>query len=792
MTLRADLRAAARTLRAARGYTLVAVGSLGAGMALAVILLAVVNAYVLRGLPYPAADRLVRIDYAPPGQPLPRGLEQLEWRALNDVIEIPIAWDLDVFFLLGREFPESAPGAWVTPGYVEGFGVRAALGRTLHASDFAAGSPPVAMISHRLWRTRFGGDPNVVGQTFQAYVSDRPEEPESFLIVGVLPADLWHLNIYTEVLAPLKAPTYPYMGRLRAGVPASVATERIDALVRAGIASLPPHFLVTLTTAHDSYVGAMQPTLWAVSAAAALVLLIATANVGVLTLVRARQREKELAVRLALGATHRHVSRLLVAEAILIGLAAMSIGIGLSHLTLSQLAPVVEQFFGRRIPGGAQLLTLDPWVFAASGLCSAVVTLVFAAVPLLHARGATVQAVLASSARGVATGGGWSRAILIATEIAASLALVVGAVLMVQSAVRMLRVDFGIRADQVWTTSIALRERSFPDAESRMRLLDQLTRELEPLADDRRIAWGEWWPLQTPRPRAVRAVDASRVTAGAGIQTASTHYFEVLGISLRAGRVFTPEDDLGNVSVAIVSESLARRLWPNSSAIGQLVAVRIDDTSPEVTATVVGVVNDVRQSHADSDLGDVYLPLAQRPSRFAFMYLKSGRGDRLDSEIRRAVARINPEVAVAPLRRLDAGLDQERARPRFLAYMLTSFAAVAGVLALVGVHGVIAYAVRQRQREVAIRMAIGATRRTVTTMFFRQGTLMVAAGLAAGLAAALGLGRVLQAQLFGVDAAEPRLLLAVASGFGICAMLAIFWPAWRAASLDPVAVLKEE
>jgi putative ABC transport system permease protein len=349
MALISDFRAAFRALAAHRTFTVIAVLTLAAGFALAASILTVVNAYVVRALPYPEADRLYRVDYAPAGQPWPRGMEQLDWSSLDDVLELTIAWDLDVFYLLGRRYPESAPGAWVSPGYLSGLGIRAALGRALTTDDFRPGTPPVAMISHRLWQSRFAADPDIVGQTFDAYVSDRPEEPESFTIVGVLPSNLWHLNVYTEVLTPLKAPSFPYQVRLRPGVSSSVAVDRIDTFIRNSLSALPPHYRVSLTSVHESYVTQIRPVLWSVVAGTVLVLLIAAANVAVLMIVRARKRERELAIRLALGAGRMRVARLVALEGALVAASSMVLGLITARIVIPSFAPVLERSLDRCI-----------------------------------------------------------------------------------------------------------------------------------------------------------------------------------------------------------------------------------------------------------------------------------------------------------------------------------------------------------------------------------------------------------------------------------------------------------
>lgn len=789
----ADLRSALRTLAAARGFTAIAVVTLSAGLTLCVTVLTVVNAYVIRALPYPAADRLYRVDYAVPGQSSPRGLDTLDWASLNDVIEFPISWDLDVFYLLGGEYPESAPGAWVTPGYMQGLGVPTAIGRVFDAADYQQSSPAVAIISHRLWQTRFGGDPAIVGRSFQAYVSDRPEEPETFTIVGVLPARLWHLNSYTEVLAPLKAASYPYMARLHAGVPAQVAADRITALVRGGVSTVPDGWRTIVTSSQASYIATVRPMLWSVGTAAALVLLIAGANVAVLLLVRGRRRQKELAVRLALGASHARLGRLLALEGLVLGVIATVTGIAASRLAMQSLAPLVERFLERRAPGGLEAFALDDRVILAASACGLLITLVFTLVPLIATWKASLAPHLSSVGRATTEGSGSRRtqSLLIGIEVAASLTLLAGAALMGESALRMLRVDFGIDPEDVFSASLSLRQRSYPDAETRALFYERVSSRLAGVAGSTSIAIGDWWPLQAARPRRVESGGPQAVATNASIFGVNGEYFATLGIRLQEGRTFAAHDRLGSVPVVIVSEALAERLWPQSGAVGQRLTLHPEGEAPLGSHLVVGIVNNVRQTHLDSDLFDAYLPLSQRAGRFAFLYTRSPRSPTWESDLRLEVAAIDREVALGVPRSLEAGLDQERAKPRFLAFLLSGFAVFASVLSLVGMHGVIAYAVGQRQREIAIRMTMGANPRSVTGLFLRQGSALLVGGLVGGIAGAVALGRVLQSQLHGVQASDPGILAGSAVAFAVCGLLAIWWPAWRAAATDPALVLKE-
>lgn len=793
MALISDFRAAIRALITARAFTAIAIVTLSTGMALAVLILAVLNAYVFRALPYPSADRLYSINYVTPDQSFPRGLESLDWSALDDVIELPIAWDLDLFYLLGEQYPESAPATWVTQGYMGGFGFRAALGRTFDAADFAPASPAVALISHRLWQSRHHGDPAIVGKMFRAYVSDRPEEAELFTVVGVLPRDLWHLNPYTEVLAPLKVPTYPYMVRLRAGVTPEVAAAQIDRHVKHGLGPAAEGWVIRLSNTHDSYVASLRPMLWSVAAGAALVLLIATANVTVLAIMRGRRREREFAVRLALGASWGGLARLLAFEGLLIGAVSTAAGVLVARATLPALGPLVERSLDRRIPGGFDALTIDVSVWAILVGCAALVTVLLIAIPLLTLGRTRLSPGLAGTARGTTDSRrtGRSRALLIALEVAASLTLLVGAALMAESAWRMLRVDFGLDPRNVMTAGLGLRQQSFPDAASQVAFFDRLTARVQDVVGDSAIALSEYWPLQSPRPRRVETGGDQSIEARARDFVVSPTYFDVLSIPIRDGRAFTAQDRLGGEPVVIVSATLAERLWPQSRAMDQTIILHPDE-DPPFTARVIGVAGDTRQSHTDVDQLDTYLPLAQQGSRFVFLYARPGSTPLSEPAIRSAVNGINPEVAVAAFRPLAASIEQERARPQFMVSLLVTFAGVACILSLVGMHGVIAYAVRQRQREIAVRVAVGATAGAVTTLFLRQGLLVLAAGLVGGTAGAIALGRVLQRQLYGVQAAEPRVLAAAALAFGLVALAAMLGPAWRASTIDPMRVLKEE
>lgn len=806
-----DVRDAVRALRQAPWFTGIAIATLGAGLALCIVLLTLANAWLLAPLPYPEAGRLYTVQYGAPGSDHPEGMEGLPWTALAGVVEETVAWDLDVFTIRGAPGPESAPGAWVTPGFIAALGVTPALGPGFSAADFQPGRPSAALISHDLWVRRFHSDPQIVGRQFEAYVSDRPEEAETFTIAGVLPRDLWHVNTYTDVMAPLRATAYPYQVRLRRGVSPTLAAERITALVRTGGASVPAGWRVALISTQQSYTARIRPMFRAVGVASALVLLMACANVAVLQLLRSHKRQRELAIRLALGSSRVRVARLVIAEALIVGGAATLLALASSAGTTTRLAPLVERQLGRTIPGGVDAVGLDGRVIAGVIVFAVVTVTLCALAPLVASRRAEAAAVLGASGRTSTDAAGPRRArqVLIAFEVATSIALLSGSILMAQSVRRMLQVDVGFRAESVQTAGIGLRLRTYPDQASRARFYDRLLRLLDDMPGVASAALVDWWPLQARRPQRVerprpgggQASDAGETTRGAmaGTVGVTPGYFDTLQIPLLEGRGFTTSDRLGAEQVAILSRSLATRLFPGASAVGQRVRLAAESGPPDgadsrqpADLVVVGVVGDVRQGVADTDVADLYRPLLQQPGRFTFVHARVRDAGPWGAAMARAVTTIDPDLPLGAVRPLQGALERERARPGFLASLLGVFALPAALLALLGLHAAMAYSVRQREREIAIRMALGAERGAVTRAFVAQGAWTLAAGVAMGVPAAVLMGRLLQSELFGVQAAEPWLLAITSLGLVGCGLLAIWRPARRAARTDPALALKND
>jgi putative ABC transport system permease protein len=791
----ADLRLAVRSLARARGFAAAVVVTLALAVALATSLAAIVNAYLIRPLPYPAADRLHTVSYARPGQDMPRGLAELHWDAVADVVEHPISWDLDVFYLIGGDHPERAPGAWVTRGFMDGLGIQPALGRAFAPEEYVPGGPQVALLSDALWRRRFGGDSGVVGRSFEAYVSDRPDDPELFTVIGVLAPGFWHVNPYTEVLTPLRAPSYPYLVRLREGVSARTAEQRLTALVGGGRAAREVIQPVELRPVQVQYTQSLRPILNAIAGAVGIVLLIGGANVAFLAVIRALRRRRELAVRFALGAGRGRVARLLIMEALVLVGAAATLGIALGAVLLRLLAPALEQQLGRRVPGGASALSIDGTVALATGAVLLLLTVALSAGPVLVTSRRPLFALLrrgkqcgAESARGRR-----ARAGLIAVEVAGSLALLTGCGLMMQTVLRLLMVDLGVQPSRVVTTGIGLRERTYPDAARRIAFYERLQAELERMPGVAAAALSTPSPLNETMPQPVGREGTGGV---AGVRAVGPAYFAAVGLPLLQGREFTVQDRGPAEPVAVVSETLAQRLWPGGSGLGESVLVsnqQVTGDTAVVPRRVVGVAKDAPQSPGDEELADVYIPLLQAPGRSAALVIRSGGAPRQWlGELRVMLRGIDPDIPVGPVRALTEVMDEQLARPRFLAALFAGFGGFATLLALIGVYGVIAYAVKQREHEIAIRIAVGADRPAIRRLFLREGGVVLLAGIVVGVPAAFGIGRLLRAQLYGVEPMDITTPVAAALLLGAAGLLAVWWPSRRASATDPMLALREE
>ena len=801
-----EVREGARRLGKKPGFTLAITLILALGLALTATTAAVVNAYLIQAMPYPAANRLYHALYAPIGQPEPRGMMSFDWKALGDVVEFADASTLARFYIGEGGDKEEALGLSVAPGSLEMLGVRAEMGRFFLDEDFRAGAEQVAMIGHSMWRERFNADPNIVGRHFRASRSNLAEPVETFRIVGVLPAEFRYARDYArgpmEFAVPLLAPTRAYLVRLREGVPVAFAERRITDMVRSSATSLPPDWIgVRLESAHDRYVAGLRPMLIAMTVAAGFTLAIVCLNIALLMLLRSLRRQKEMAVRVALGAGRGHILRMLVAESSLICGAAMALGLALTGFTLRLLAPLVEERLGRAAPGGASAIALNPTVLLIVGVAGALIALAISFIPLLAPWERRLAATLRSEGRSGTDGPAMRRlrSSLIALEVAASFALLVGCGLMIRSVVNMVGADLGYHTEHIARARIALPTRTYADSKAFLRFYDRLNERLSAISNSP-FALTNFIPFYE-YPKQALEIGAEKIAnknLNASVMAVSDGYFDTLGIGLRQGRVFTAGDRDGTEPVALISETLARRLQAGDSPDGTVIGRRIraaeqpDRNVVAVWRTIVGVVRDVRQTHIDNDLNDVYIPYFQAPSRYAPLYIRTDRPPSIWLEnLRSTVAEIDPQALVSGSSSLETEANRQLAGPKFLMTLLTGFALFAALLAALGIYGVTAYAVRQREREIAIRCAVGASPGAIIRMFLKESGITLAAGVGLGIFGAVMVARALENQLHGVKTYDAATILGACAFLALAGFLATWRPARQAADRNPIASLNE-
>ena len=785
-----DLRYALRSLRRAPGFTVAAVASLGCGIALIAITLAVANAYLIRSLPYPNADRLYHVVYSEPGQLEPHDLSALDWAALGEIVEVADYSAATRFYLAEDGYTTEEPGLSVAPGSLDILGVAVTAGRRFEPSDFLPGAEPVALIGQRLWRERFRGDPAAIGRTFHASTGDQSRLPAALRIVGVLPPEFRFARGYErgtmEIVVPLQAPARAYMVLLRDGVPTALAEQRLTAAVAGAAVELPAGWHgIRLEPVQARYVAGIRQILVTITGAAALVLVIVAGNVAILTLLRNLRRQQEVAIRLALGAGTRQILRLLAAEAFLLTGMAMLLGLSVTISALGLLAPWIETNLGRAVPGGAAALRLDPAVLLLIGSAGLVVALTLAAVPLLASRWRQPAGSLRQSSRAGTDGlaARRARSALVAMEVAGTLALLVGCGLMLRSMMNITRTDLGIATGSVVRSRIALPNHTYPDAASRLRFYERFADELS--ARTRAgVAFTGYPPLAESVAHQVEMDGATEGGPLADVRSVSPGYFNVLEIPIVQGRGFTAIDRIGGEPVAIVSQALAERLSPGGNILGR----RIRSAEQPVTGapmgdwrTIVGVVRDVRQSFIDQRPHEIYLPFYQLPGQYAPLLIRTDLPtEQWRETLRATVAVVDPSALIGPVAALASEVDSQSASRRFLTSLLTGFAALAALIAILGIYGVTTYAVRQREREVAIRSALGATGQDVLAMFLKEAGRVLGAVMVA---------RMIQHQLHGVPMLDGVTLAAATLLLVAAGLLATWWPARRAAGRNPSAVL---
>jgi predicted permease len=803
-----DLRYAVRTLLRARGFTAVALAVLALGIGLNTAIFSVVNAVVLRPLPYAEPERLVELRLPTPGEAAPGAVSVVDfqdWREQSrSFADMALVNTLSRGLTLsGESEPEQLATAYVHPALFSTLAVPPALGRPLRIEDNDPGRNRVAVVSHALWRRRFGGDPAVVGRAVTL-------DGAPFTLVGVMGPAFRFPDAGTEVWAPeslIDAARAPrrrdtryqrVIARLGPGVTLAQARAEMDTIAGRMAAQHPDtnagRTRVTIVPLQESIAGeSVRRPLLVLLGAVVLVLLISCANVGHLLFARTDARQREIAIRLALGAGRGRLLRQLLTESLVLALAGGALGAWVGAWSLEALLALSRRFLPLQND-----VTVDGRVLAFALLASVVSALVFGVGPALRVSAADPQRALRDGGRGGSAGVERRRlrAVLVVAEVAVALVLVVGAALTLRSFQRLLHVDPGFRPQGLLTVTMNASSMRYPDRPKYMAFYRAVLDRVSQVPGVQSAASTRNLPLQgTPETWPVSVDGQPPAVPGSApvvpVHQVSPRYFDTIGIPLLQGRAFADTDHETAPSVVVVSRAMAERFWPGRDAVGQAVRFAPDAAA---TATVVGVVGDVRQARlAAAGEPSLYVPQAQQGRRgFTLVLRVAGDPRLLEAAVRREILAVDPQHPIIRSAAMEDVMADALAQPRLMAVLLGTFGALALLLAALGTYAVIAYAVSLRTPEFGIRMALGATPRQVFRIVLREGAGLALVGVALGTATALAVTRLLASQLYGVSVTDAATYAAVAVLLLATTMLACYLPARRATRVDPLIALRYE
>jgi predicted permease len=800
--LRHDLVYALRALRSAPGFALVALLTLALGIGANTAIFSVVRGVLLSPLPFPDADRVVRIWHVNQSENEARAQvsepDYLEWAAASKRLASMGAYWYSPggsgADLTGNGTPERIQGAYFTPGFFETLRPRAALGRTIRSEEAVVGNDHFVVISDGFWRRRFGGDRTIVGRALTI-------DGVPYTVVGVMPPeftfpadriDFWMplSNMGPDAIGRQRGSRFmDVIGRLAPGATVAQAHDELAAVARRTAEREPEGrgwSDVAILPVREALTGDVRRPLLLLLGAVAFVLLITCVNIASLLLARATARQRELAVRSALGAGRGRILRQLVTESLVLALIGGALGLGLAWAGVKALGVMGAGELPR-----AGAIRIDGTVLLYALGVSTLAGLLFGLLPAIRATSKNLQSVLRAGSRGsVGNAGQTLRSALVIAEVALAVILVVGAGLATKSFARLLSVDPGFTARNVLAVRLGMQYDKYGDARIRdyyQALLDRIAAvpgvEAVGSAKDFPLRGaGEVRPVTVPGSAAGDGERPVRLPA----MHVSADYFRAMGIPMRAGRTFTASDRQDAPLVWIVNEAFARKYFPNESAVGKTLRMG------RATIQIIGVVGDFRQKNlSDPPEPAAYMHYLQNMrSGLSLAVRTTGDPLRYANAIREAIWSVDRDQTITSVETLSAIVGGNVARPRLLASLLLLFGAMGLTLGALGIYGVLAYAVSQRRQEIGVRVALGASPRSVLQLVVGQGMALAAAGVVMGVAGAFALTRLMSAVLFEVQATDPATFVTVVLVLLGAALIASWLPARRALRIDPVQALR--
>jgi predicted permease len=797
-----DLRYAIRALRSSPGFTMAALFTLALGIGANTAIFSVVRGVLLEPLPFRDTDRLVRVWHGQPSGGITQASvsepDFLDWqrdsKRASSIGGYFFADGLSGVNLTGLGNPERLSSALVTDGFFQTLGTLALLGRTLQTDDQIIGRNHVVVLSHGLWTRRFGADPAIVGRSLT--LSGQP-----YQVAGVMPPGFTYpADRSIDVWVPLSTVGPDGIGRSRgahflqliAKLAPGTTEQQLDAEL-SGIATRlstqypenPGWTDVTTLNLRESILGPVRRPLVVLMAAVAMLLLITCVNIASLLLARASGRQRELAVRAALGAGRGRIARQLLTESMTLALLGGALGIAFGVVAGRALAAAGASELPR-----ANDIRVDGWVLAFSLGVALLCGILFGVAPAIRASVANLQGMLRAGARGaVGASGQYLRSGLVVAEVALAAVLVVGAGLATKSFARLLDVSPGWEPSNALVLTMSVPDR-FETREARLAYYNEVLNSLRRLPGVQAVGSVRDLPLRG-NGEMIRVSASERPAApnegqAAQLHHVSTDYFKAMGVPLKLGRAFEITDVENTPIVMMINEELAKRLWPGERPEGK--QLRVGNSN----VPVVGVVGDMRQRGLAEPVDPaVYIHAMQNfRSRMSIVIRTQGEPTRLADAARRAVWSLDSEQTITSITTLESVLGVAVARPRLLAWLLALFGAIGMTLGALGIFGVLAYTVNQRRQEIGVRVALGASPRSVLGLVVGQGMVLAIAGVVLGMVGAALLTRSMQSVLFGIAATDIMTFVQVGVVLLLAALLASWLPARRALGIDPVTALR--
>jgi len=808
-----DLRFGLRILRRNPGFTLAAIVVLALGIGANTAIFSIVNAVLLRPLPYENPSRIMQVWHVPPAKSFPgmtlfsvSAANYLDWQSQNRTFEHLAAYGFASFNVGGGERPEAIRGATVEPDFFSILGVRPVQGRVFAPDENHPGHGHVIILGNKLWRDQFASDSGIVGRNILL-------DGETYTVVGVMApkfkfpdwADFWIPMAWSDQNRAVRGNhNYLAIGQLKPGV--SVEQAKADlSTISARLEQQYPEddkgWGATVIPLREQIVGDVRPALLVLLGAVAFVLLIACANVANLVLAKTLARRKEIAIRTSLGASRAVVLRQILAETLLLSLAGGALGLLLARVGIS----LIQKFLADRLPPSTEI-ALDAQVLAFTLFLALFAGILAGLLPSLRFTRTDVNEALKQSQRGSSdSGGGRTRGLLVVAEVALSLVLLIGAGLMIRSLLQLGSVRPGFDANNVLTATLTVPAKKFANPAAQTGFFDQVLRQIRATPGVESAGQIDSLPMDGGGSHQPVAVEGQPVVPMADqpevdVRMISTGYLQAMRIPLLRGRDLNDSDVVDRSHVVVISDSMAKRFWPNENPLGKHIGLTFFADGPR---EVVGVVGDVKEDSLDQTrpretlywpVNQLTVPASQTWRSFGMSLAVRTSVDPsgLISAVTSAVHQVDPEIPVVSAVTMEGLLSASLSPQRFNVLLLGAFAGLALVLAAVGIYSVLAYTVRRRVREIGIRMALGATDSDVLQMVVADGMKPILLGVGIGLAAALALSRVVASLIFGVRPTDPLTFAGVSVLLVIVGLLATVLPAYRATRIEPIRTLREE